>query len=168
MAALDLPRLRAAFVDLAVDGDPAHNEREALIARAIAMIQADGKAALATGYLGVKNYAHFGDQESSHPYGFGPRHGSIVFSIGRTRPADKVILGADHIYALEAYRDFGIVELPFNLISELAAAAGYSVTNGCHTKATLNLRQALRLNTFAKALINTLGVVLSHANPPPA
>lgn len=36
-------------------------------------------------YLGVKNYDGFGDQGSDCEYGYGPRHGSIVFSIGLRR-----------------------------------------------------------------------------------
>lgn len=32
-------------------------------------------------YIGVKNYDHFGDQRSDHELCYGPKHGSIVFSI---------------------------------------------------------------------------------------
>lgn len=35
-----------------------------------------------TGYFGVKNYSGFGDQREDHEYGFGPKHGSIVFAVG--------------------------------------------------------------------------------------
>lgn len=54
---------------------------------------ADAKADLAEGgtkiqrqYFGVKNYSGFGDQREDHQYGYGPKHGSIVFSISRQRP----------------------------------------------------------------------------------
>jgi hypothetical protein len=33
-------------------------------------------------YIGVKNYVHFGDQREDHKYGYGPKYGSTVFSIG--------------------------------------------------------------------------------------
>jgi len=35
-----------------------------------------------TNYFGIKNYSGFGDQRSDHQYGYGPRHGGIVFKIG--------------------------------------------------------------------------------------
>lgn len=37
---------------------------------------------LETGYFGVKNYSGFGDQREDHQYGYGPKHGSIVFAVG--------------------------------------------------------------------------------------
>lgn len=33
-------------------------------------------------YFGTKNYAHWSGQRSDHEYGYGPKHGSVVFSIG--------------------------------------------------------------------------------------
>lgn len=63
-----------------------------------ASVIADAKDDLARGaprlrreYFGVKNYAHFGDQREDHTYGFGPKHGSIVFSVGLTSAARKMI-----------------------------------------------------------------------------
>lgn len=38
-------------------------------------------------YFGVKNYSHFGDQREDHQYGYGPKHGHIVFAIGLTNEA---------------------------------------------------------------------------------
>ena len=38
------------------------------------------------GYFGVKNYDRFGDQREDHEYGFGPKHGSIVFAVGLKEP----------------------------------------------------------------------------------
>jgi hypothetical protein len=35
--------------------------------------------------FGTKNYAHWIGQRSDHEYGCGPRHGSVVFSVGLTR-----------------------------------------------------------------------------------
>jgi hypothetical protein len=65
---------------------------------------ADAKADLANGgdkigrqYFGVKNYDGFGDQRSDCEYGMGPRHGSIVFSIGLTRPLRDRIRTGPHL-----------------------------------------------------------------------
>lgn len=44
-----------------------------------------GAPRLKSEYVGIKNYDGFGDQRSDHRYGYGPRHGSIVFSIGLNR-----------------------------------------------------------------------------------
>lgn len=48
-------------------------------------------------YIGVKNYSGFGDQREDHSYGTGPRHGSIVFSIGLTPEARNRTLTSDEI-----------------------------------------------------------------------
>lgn len=37
-------------------------------------------------YSGTKSYDRWNGQHSNHPYGMGPRHGSIIFQIGFTRP----------------------------------------------------------------------------------
>jgi len=37
-------------------------------------------------YFGVKSYDQWPSQESNHTYGFGPKHGSIWFSIGLRNP----------------------------------------------------------------------------------
>ena len=80
--------------------------RETAIEEAISEIQSDGKLALSQRYIGVKNYAHFGDQGVNCEYGLGPRHGHIVFRIGRHRSSRQKVLGDDEIYFLEACRDF--------------------------------------------------------------
>jgi len=38
------------------------------------------------GYFGVKQYDQWDSQVENHPYNYGPRHGSIWFSIGFQRP----------------------------------------------------------------------------------
>ncbi|MGP4913995.1 hypothetical protein ACTXJW_22025, partial [Hafnia alvei] len=38
-------------------------------------------------YFGTKDYAHWRDQRENHLYGYGPKHGSIVFEVGLTRVA---------------------------------------------------------------------------------
>lgn len=57
---------------------------------------AKGGGRLLSEFIGVKNYDHFGDQRSDHQYGYGPRHGNIVFSIGLRHP-DKTPLTPDQI-----------------------------------------------------------------------
>ena len=78
---------------------------------------ADARADLAAGghkivteYFGVKTYSGFGDQRHDGPYFTGPRHGSIVFSIGlayarRQRIEDEPLTTeeiADALYLLSA------------------------------------------------------------------
>jgi hypothetical protein len=48
-------------------------------------------------YFGVKNYDGFGDQGHNASYGMGPRHGSIVFSIGLTSEGRTTELTVDNI-----------------------------------------------------------------------
>lgn len=102
---IDLARCRRGMAQLRVEGFP----RPALIEEAIAAIQKAPTNALMVQYFGIKNYAGFGDQREDHEYGYGPRHGSIVFRIERTDEAlrTRKALDADAIYYLEAYRDFG-------------------------------------------------------------
>lgn len=96
-----------------IDGIPETTSRRAMIEKAIALIQTDGAAALRDEYLGIKNYAHFGDQEHSTSYGMGPTHGYIVFRIARTEPNKGATLGDDEVYLLECVRDFiGLQEEP--------------------------------------------------------
>jgi len=65
--------------------------RQEAIADAIKAI-ASSEDPLSNEYIGVKNYAHFGDQREDHSYGMGPRHGNIVFKIGRsTRNAEPTL-----------------------------------------------------------------------------
>lgn len=101
---LDIERCKRGMAQLRIDGLP----RPALIEEAIAAIQRDPTGAFIERYFGIKNYSSFGDQREDHQYGFGPKHGSIVFSIGRTDASreKRRPLDADAVYLLEAYRDF--------------------------------------------------------------
>lgn len=107
MTKLDISRARQAALDLHVEGVANTPMRRALIEEAIAAIQRN-PTFLMDGYLGIKIYAGFGEQREDHSYGMGPRHGTIVFRIGRTQAAHaaKAPLGPEHIYLLEAVRDF--------------------------------------------------------------
>ena len=64
---------------------------------------AESEHALKDGYIGVKNYDAFGDQRTDCPYGMGPRHGGIVFSIGRA--SGRGPLTEDHREAAIYYLD---------------------------------------------------------------
>jgi len=46
----------------------------------------NGCDSMKDGYFGIKDYAHWRSQESHHSYGYGPKHGYIVFSIGLKHP----------------------------------------------------------------------------------
>lgn len=122
---IDIDRCREAMRHLWVSGDPSRHvgcsvsnqaeggrPRHAIISKAIASIQEDGAQALSGTYLYVKNYAHFGDQSGECRDGMAPSHGSVVFSIYRTRGAERITLGDDHVYMLECVRDFGVVSIP--------------------------------------------------------
>lgn len=103
MKPLDIARCWRGMQQLEIRG----SARPAVIEDAITLIQRNPHGALRQEYLGVKNYAGFGDQRENHSYGFGPKHGHIVFRIGLTDAwlkGDKA-LDADAVYLLEAYRD---------------------------------------------------------------
>jgi len=53
---------------------------------------ANGCKVMATEFFGCKNFDRFRHQGSPHPYGYGPRHGSICFEIGMTRERRKALL----------------------------------------------------------------------------
>lgn len=82
--------------------------REKAIEDAIKAIQIDNNEALKTEYIGVKNYAHFGDQRYDCSYGCGPTHGHIVFSIGRRWSDNNVSLTETDIEFLIKARDFRV------------------------------------------------------------
>lgn len=46
---------------------------------------AGGAKKLNERYFGTKDYAHWNDQREDHEYGYGPKHGSIVFRVGLRR-----------------------------------------------------------------------------------
>jgi hypothetical protein len=128
---IDREKCLRALKHIRLQGLPTTNERKALIEEAITLIQRNGSEALKSGYIGYKNYAGFGDQRTDCSYGMGPRHGSIVYSIGRTNMGtESVTLGDDEIYYLQCERDF----------------PGFSVTVfdfGSRRERTLNLADVL-------------------------
>lgn len=58
--------------------------REAAITQ---LLQGGGK--LKAEAFGTKSYAHWHGQRSDHTYGYGPKHGSIIFQIGLGEPVRK-------------------------------------------------------------------------------
>ena len=84
MKSLDLDRIKIAESILYVKGlKDEFDERCTL--RAIKDIASGGNG-IKEYYHGVKDYAHFIHQGSSHKYGYGPKHGTIVYSIGLRKP----------------------------------------------------------------------------------
>lgn len=65
-------------------GEDRAAQREAAIADILA-----GGVKLKGEYFGTKDYAHWHGQSSNHPYGYGPKHGSVIFSIGLTEPVRR-------------------------------------------------------------------------------
>lgn len=136
---LNLERCRRGMTQLHVEGSP----RNGLIEEAIAAIQKDPIGALRKEYFGIKNYAGFGDQREDHPYGYGPKHGSIVFRIGRANPGDGKPLDNDAIYFLEACRDFGTLVRPDSGRDVRLDLASVIRTHDRCAKQLSELRQAL-------------------------
>ena len=81
-----------------------------------------GYGHLRTEYFGTKNYGRWFHQGSNHEYGFGPRHGSIVFAIGLKPDIRKRLSEGGSLS--EAERDAAIYYL-LNLkkVTESAAAS---------------------------------------------
>ena len=106
---IDVSRCRRAMENVFVYGPPTTDERFKLIEEAISSI-INSRNTMTQKRFCIKNYAAFGDQREDHKYGYGPKHGSIVFSIERTRNKINTCLGEDEICLLECVRDFGYVE----------------------------------------------------------
>jgi len=102
---MDIERLKRASKKIYIEGLVNNKKREALIEEAIEGIQNMPKEFMKVQYFGIKNYASFGDQREDHLYYYGPRHGSIVFKIGRADHNASYLLGEDEIYYLLVARD---------------------------------------------------------------
>ena len=132
---LTLERLRRGVLLVRVYGVPNTRARLILIEEAIGILQTGGER-LRREYLGIKNYAHFGDQRADHSYYMGPKHGTIVFRIvmPEQRRADERALTPDEVDDAVTYllaeRDFA----PF--LREV-------VENGYRTKVLYNLADCL-------------------------
>lgn len=144
---IDIARARRGAAQLSVEGG---TPRPSLIEAAIALIQTDPAKALTEEYLGVKNYASFGDQREDHRYGYGPKHGAIVFSIGRSEKwrSNERPLDTDAIYFLEVVRDFGTFNVDSTLLTYGTGRPG--------EVARINFATALRL--FDRLQVWTVGL----------
>lgn len=93
-----------------VEGVCNNPRREDLIEESITALQTNPEKAFKDNFVGFKNYAGFGDQRCDCSYGHGPRHGSIVFEIGRGKNYDPENAKL-YIDFLLVARDFPGVEL---------------------------------------------------------
>lgn len=113
---INLERCRRGMEEIRIEGWPgnkdANPKRHKAIEDAITEIQTKGEKALKEQYLGVKNYAAFGDQREDHQYGYGPAHGYIVFRIERKNRDKPIANKEDVIYLLECVRDTGSCSFP--------------------------------------------------------
>jgi len=105
MGNIDWKRFSNGSKQINVEGIAYSEDRKKMVGQAIGLIMQDPKTALKNEYLGYKNYEAFGDQRCDCSYGTGPRHGSIVFSIGRSSSYDESSNHADTIYFLKCFRD---------------------------------------------------------------
>jgi len=103
---IDIQRAKRGAKQLYMRGLPNTDRRKRLIEEAIIKIMTDPRDALSKGFIGFKNYASFGDQRHDCQYGYGPRHGSIVFEIGACARGPHEPFDADAVYYLECERDF--------------------------------------------------------------
>lgn len=90
---LDVSKISLAEDVIEVSGSykKAGDDRKSVIDDAIKQLST-GKAKnhyhdLRTCYFGTKNYSSWHGQRSDHEYGYGPRHGSIIFKVGLSKPA---------------------------------------------------------------------------------
>lgn len=149
MQKIDVERCMRAMADLRVEGIPNSAERKKVIADAIAAIQADGNKALSVEYMGVKQYAGFGDQRTDCRYGFSPTHGSIVFRVER-RGDRSSTLADDHVYLLECVRDF-------------PTASEKVWDRGTYRDEYLNLCEVIERLVRARAQVDTYGGLIASA-----
>ena len=80
-AGMDTAQLQLAETVLYVKGDFGHGDDYLAVQEAIKDI-AEGCTLLRQEYIATKNYGRWYHQGTGHPYGFGPKHGYVVFEIG--------------------------------------------------------------------------------------
>lgn len=83
-AGIDTQKVDAGLKVLAIKGKA--SSADSIISLAIDDLAA-GCPHMKKKYFGIKVYSGFGEQREHHEYGYSPRHGSIVFSIGLTNSA---------------------------------------------------------------------------------
>lgn len=100
LAGTDPDTLRLAQHVVYVRGRLEDNYNQWVVDTAVSDIAA-GAPRLATEYIGVKNYAQFRHQDCSGPYHTGPKHGTVVFSVGLTEKARKRLADGGELTAEE-------------------------------------------------------------------
>ena len=68
----------------------ANSERRSCVIDAINDLASGGRT-LSERYFGTKDYDRWSDQREDHEYGYGPRHGSIVFRVCLTSDAKQKV-----------------------------------------------------------------------------
>ena len=85
---LDSSKIDSALEILAIRGRYEHggDDRASVISDAMKQLATEESFGfykdLWRGYFGTKNYSGWRGQRSDHEYGFGPKHGSVCFSVG--------------------------------------------------------------------------------------
>ena len=108
---LDLQKIDVAMSILMIDGLYANagDERSSCVADAIKQLASGAPLPfkdLWKEYFGTKRYDGWYGQRSDHPYGYGPRHGSILFRVGLTdnaRSRKQSELTSDEVEAAVYY-----------------------------------------------------------------
>ena len=80
-AGMDNAKLDLAATVLRVTGDLGDSKQRAEAVESAIMLIAGSEKPMFERYVGVKIYSGFGDQREDHVYGYGPKHGRIVFRI---------------------------------------------------------------------------------------
>ena len=99
---LDSDKIQLAETVIYANGDYGHGDDFAAVKEAINDI-AKGCKELRVEYFATKNYAHWFHQGTQHGYGYGPSHGSVVFSIGLLPEARRRDLTPDEADAAIYY-----------------------------------------------------------------
>lgn len=91
-ASLDQEKVRSGLSVVSITGRLSSQVRRDAVGDAINALASGGNV-LKKRFIGVKNYSSFGDQRCDCEYGFGPKHGHIVFKVGLTTDCRQVITG---------------------------------------------------------------------------
>lgn len=78
---LDLEKVGLAETVIGIRGDYTETTQRKKVVQAAISDVAKGCSHLKNQYFGVKVYSGFGEQLAHHEYGYGPKHGSIVFAV---------------------------------------------------------------------------------------
>lgn len=87
---VDIEKVDVARSVIKIRGEFAESRAESLCVGAAINDIANGCKHLSKQFYGVKIYSSFGEQRCDCEYGYGPRHGSIVFSVGLHNPRQEL------------------------------------------------------------------------------